>query len=100
MAIIAQVLENPHLLQGLAVTLLLVVVSSFYRELADGLPYRNIPIVGTSGWRLSNSKAKQQFVSSAKEIIASGFGQVCNRSCALSSQGENGRQACDTGTAD
>ncbi|PKY03130.1 cytochrome P450 [Aspergillus campestris IBT 28561] len=75
MAIIAEVLENPHLLQGLAVTLLLVVVSSFYRELADGLPYRNIPIVGTSGWRLSNTKAKQQFVSSAKEIIASGFGQ-------------------------
>lgn len=76
MALISELLENQYFLQGIAVALLLVVVSNFYRELVDGFPYRNIPLVGRSKWEITNSKAKQRFVSSAKELIEQGFSQV------------------------
>ncbi|GES63543.1 cytochrome P450 [Aspergillus terreus] len=75
MAVILDVLDTHHLVQGIAVALLLVFVSSFYRDLADGIPYRNIPLVGRSRWEFSNKKAKQRFVSSAKELMAQGFSQ-------------------------
>lgn len=76
MAVILDVLDTHHLVQGIAVALLLVFVSSFYGDLADGIPYRNIPLVGRSRWEISNKKAKQRFVSSAKELMAQGFSQV------------------------
>ncbi|RHZ56963.1 hypothetical protein CDV55_102522 [Aspergillus turcosus] len=75
MALISDLLENQYFLQGIAVALLLVVVSNFYRELVDGFPYRNIPLVGRSKWEITNSQAKQRFVASAKELIEQGFSQ-------------------------
>ncbi|KAF4201487.1 hypothetical protein CNMCM8927_001473 [Aspergillus lentulus] len=75
MALISELLQSPYFLQGIAVSLLLVVVSNFYRELVDGFPYRNIPLVGRSRWEISNSKAKERFVASAKDLFAQGFSQ-------------------------
>ncbi|KAF7594216.1 hypothetical protein BBP40_009920 [Aspergillus hancockii] len=68
-------LDNHYLLQGIAVVLTLVFVSNFYRELADGLPYRKIHLIGRSRWEITNAKAKKRFVASAKELIAQGFSQ-------------------------
>ena len=76
MALISELLQSPYFLQGIAVSLLLVVVSNFYRELVDGFPYRNIPLVGRSRWEITNSKAKERFVASAKDLFAQGFSQV------------------------
>ncbi|PYH45116.1 cytochrome P450 [Aspergillus saccharolyticus JOP 1030-1] len=75
MALIVEHLESHHLLQGAAVALLLVLVSSFYGAVISSFPYKNIPLIGKSQWELSNSKAKQRFVTSAKELIAEGFSQ-------------------------
>lgn len=77
MAVILDVLEAPKLLlQGAAAALLVIFLSHFFRELADGFPYRDIPLVGKSRWELSNKKAKERFVSSARELIQQGFSQV------------------------
>ena len=76
MAVIAELLENTYLLRGVAVALVAVFLSHFLRELADGLPYKNIPVVKKSGWGLSNLKDKQRYVSSAKGLIHQGFSQV------------------------
>ncbi|KAL3412046.1 hypothetical protein V8F44DRAFT_603973 [Aspergillus fumigatus] len=76
MALIFELLQSPYFLQGIAVSLLLVIVSNFYQELVDGFPYRNIPLVGMSRWGFTNSKAKERFVASAKALIAQGFSQV------------------------
>lgn len=76
MAVIVELLENPYVLQGLAVVIFFVYVSHLLRDLADGFPYKNIPLVGKSRWELSNTKAKERFVSSANELIRQGFEQV------------------------
>ncbi|KAH1310579.1 hypothetical protein KXX24_004845 [Aspergillus fumigatus] len=75
MALIFELLQSPYFLQGIAVSLLLVIVSNFYQKLVDGFPYRNIPLVGMSRWGFTNSKAKERFVASAKALIAQGFSQ-------------------------
>ncbi|KAF9888074.1 hypothetical protein FE257_009339 [Aspergillus nanangensis] len=75
MALLLELLESQHAIQGLAVALVLLFVSSFYSALADGIPYWNIPLVGRSRWELSNTKAKNRFVTSAKDLIEQGFGQ-------------------------
>ncbi|RAL16400.1 cytochrome P450 [Aspergillus homomorphus CBS 101889] len=75
MALILEHLESQHLVQGAVVALLLIFVSSFYHDIADSFPYKNIPLIGKSRWELSNSKAKQRFVTSAKELFAEGFSQ-------------------------
>ncbi|KAF7182960.1 hypothetical protein CNMCM7691_002704 [Aspergillus felis] len=75
MSLLSELLQSPYFLQGIAVALLLVVVSNFYQVLVDGSPYRNIPLVGRSKWEVSNSKAKERFVASAKELFAQGFSQ-------------------------
>lgn len=75
MAVITELFENPYVLQGLAAAIFLVYVSHFLRDLSDGLPYKNIPLVGKSRWALSNTKAKERFVNSASELIQQGFAQ-------------------------
>lgn len=76
MALIAELFENPLVLQGLAAAIFFVYVSHFLRDLSDGFPYKNIPLVGKSRWALSNTKAKERFVNSANELIQQGFAQV------------------------
>lgn len=76
MAVTAELLQNTYLLQGVAVALVVVFLSHYLRELADGLPYKNIPVVKKKGWGLSNLKDKQRYVSSAKQLIHQGFSQV------------------------
>ncbi|GKZ68719.1 hypothetical protein AnigIFM50267_003461 [Aspergillus niger] len=75
MAVILEVLDNQHLLQGVVLALVLVFVSSFYHEIADSFPYKNIPLVGKGKWEITNTKAKHRFVTSAKELFAEGFSQ-------------------------
>ena len=76
MAVIAGLLENTYLLQGVAVAVVAVFLSHYFKELADGLPYKNIPVVKKTGWGPSNLKDKQRYVSSAKQLIHQGFSQV------------------------
>lgn len=76
MAVILEVLDNQHLLQGVVLALVLVFVSSFYHEIADSFPYNDIPLVGKGKWEITNTKAKHRFVTSAKELFAEGFSQV------------------------
>ena len=76
MAVITELFENPYVLQGLAAAIFLVYVSHFLRDLSDGFPYKNIPLVGKTRWELSNTKAKERFVNSANELIQQGFSQV------------------------
>ncbi|RAH46897.1 cytochrome P450 [Aspergillus brunneoviolaceus CBS 621.78] len=75
MAFIIEQLESYHLLQGAVVALLLVLVLRFSQESTESFPYKNIPLIGKSRWELSNSKAKQRFVTSAKELFEEGFSQ-------------------------
>ncbi|KAE8158738.1 cytochrome P450 [Aspergillus tamarii] len=75
MTVLADFLESHYFFQGIAVALTLTFVSNFYRELADGLPYRKIPLVGRSRWEISNKKAKKLFVTSAKDLMVQGFSQ-------------------------
>jgi hypothetical protein len=76
MPVLLDFLESHYLFQGLVVAVAFVFVSSFFKELADGLPYSKIPLVGRNRWEISNAKAKKCFVTSAKELIAQGFSQV------------------------
>lgn len=80
MAVILEVLgtsEAPNLLlRGAATVLVLILLSHLSRELADGFPYKNIPLVGKSRWEISNTKAKERFVNGAQELIQQGFSQV------------------------
>lgn len=76
MGVIADLLESPYLVEGVVVALAIVFLSTYYGDFADGFAYRNIPIVGWNTWELTNKKAKNRFLSSAKELIAEGFAQV------------------------
>lgn len=76
MGLVNQLMENPYLLQGLVVAAALVVVSTLYNDLTHGIPYKNVPIVGRGLWELSNKKAKNRFMSSARQLFAQGFEQV------------------------
>jgi hypothetical protein len=98
MALISELLENQYFLQGIAVALLLVVVSNFYQELVAGFPYWHIPIVGRSRWEITNGKAKQRFLSSAKELIDQGFSQVGEKSYSICARNSHrGWQEADIG---
>lgn len=76
MAVIVELLQNPNVLQGVAVALLTIFASHYFRDFADGFPYSKIPLVGKSRWELSNQKAKTRFVNGARELIKQGFSQV------------------------
>lgn len=69
-------LDAQTIIRGIALALILVFVSQFFKEFADGFPYWHIPVVGRSRWELSNTKAKTRFVHSAKELIEEGFREV------------------------
>lgn len=76
MAIIADLLASPHLVEGIVIAVVVVFLSGYYGDFADGFPYKNVPSVGWDSWELTNKKAKARFISSAKEVIAQGFDQV------------------------
>jgi hypothetical protein len=77
MAVLAQVLDSPYLIQGVVVALLAVLVSSFWDDLSDEIPYRRVPLVGKNWWSdLTNKKAKARFSQGARALIAGGFSRV------------------------
>lgn len=92
MAVILEVLEALQapslLLRGAGAAVLLILLSHLFRELSDGFPYRDIPLVGKSRWELSNTKAKERFVNSAHDLIQQGFSQVGTIQEGKSSQGD------------
>lgn len=76
MALLAELLDSPYLVQGVCVALLLIFVSSFWEDLSDEIPYLRIPLIGKSWWDFSNKKAKSKFTQSARTLIAEGFAKV------------------------
>ncbi|KAJ5670050.1 uncharacterized protein N7477_005413 [Penicillium maclennaniae] len=72
MAVLLEFLDTPYL-QGVCIALVLVFASSFWEDFSDEIPYGRLPLVGKSGWDLSNRKARSQFTSSARALIAEGF---------------------------
>lgn len=92
MAVILEVLEALQapslLLRGAGAVVLLILLSHLFRELSDGFPYRDIPLVGKSRWELSNTKAKERFVNSAHDLIQQGFSQVGTIQKGKGSQGD------------
>lgn len=76
MAILADLLATPYVVEGVIVAVAAVLLSSLFGDFADEFPYRNIPSVGWDSWTLTNKKTKDRFVSSARELIAQGFAQV------------------------
>lgn len=76
MAVLAELLETPFVVQGICFALLAVFVSSFWDDLADEIPYGRVPLVGKNWWDFSNKKAKSRFTQSARELIKEGFAMV------------------------
>ncbi|KAJ5627427.1 hypothetical protein N7528_004854 [Penicillium herquei] len=73
MALLLKLLDFPYVTEGLCVVLLLILISSFWEDLAEEIPYFRIPLIGKSWWDLSNKKAKSRFNKSARSLIAEGF---------------------------
>lgn len=97
MALLAELLAGPYLVQGLCVALLVLLVSSFWHDLSDEIPYGRVPLVGKKWWDLSNKKAKARFSEAARALIAEGFAKVrpsfaSRRSSIRCSQGWIGHQ--------
>lgn len=86
MAVISQLLDNPYALQGLLIAAAFVILSALYKDLTHGIPYKDIPIVGRGLWELSNKKAKNRFMTSARDLITQGFEQVRIASMGQSAQ--------------
>lgn len=76
MALVSELLNDPSVLQGVVAAVLLLFLSSYLKNLAHGLPYRNVPVVGRGLWEISNKEAKNRFVNSARGLITQGFQQV------------------------
>ena len=76
MALLAELLATPYLVQGMCVAVLVLLVSSVWKDLADEIPYRQVPLVGKKWWDLSNKKAKARFSEAARALIAEGFAKV------------------------
>ena len=76
MALLAELLTTPYLVQGMCVAVLVLLVSSVWKDLADEIPYRQVPLVGKKWWDLSNKKAKTRFSEAARALIAEGFAKV------------------------
>lgn len=76
MGVFADLLASPYLVEGVVAAVAVVFLSTYFGDFADGFAYKNVPIVGWNQWELTNKKAKNRFVSSAKELIAEGFAQV------------------------
>lgn len=76
MAILAELIQSPYLVQGVCVALLAFFISSFWDDLADEIPYGRVPLVGRNWWDFSNKKAKSRFTKSARALITEGFAKV------------------------
>lgn len=76
MALLAELLATPYLVQALCGAILVLFVSSFWQDLADEIPYSRVPLVGKKWWDLSNKKAKARFAEAARALIAEGFAKV------------------------
>lgn len=98
MALISQLLDNPYTLQGVLVAAAFVILSAFYKDLTHGMPYKDIPLVGRGLWELSNKKAKNRFMTSARELITQGFDQV--RIAFIAFIGQSARARMDVETND
>lgn len=78
MALLAELIQSPYALQGLGIAFLAVLVSVFWQDLADEIPYSQIPLVGKNGMDIFNNKARARFTSNARELIVEGFSKVRN----------------------
>lgn len=78
MALLAELIQSPYALQGLGIAFLAVLVSVFWQDLADEIPYSRIPLVGKNGMDIFNNKARARFTSNARELIVEGFSKVRN----------------------
>ena len=76
MALLAELIQNPYALQGLGIAFLAVLVSVFWQDLADEIPYSRIPLVGKNGLDIFNNKARARFTSNARGLIQEGFSKV------------------------
>ncbi|KAJ5102670.1 hypothetical protein N7532_003199 [Penicillium argentinense] len=73
MAVLAELLNSPYVVQGAYVALLAVFISAFWQDLADEIPHFRIPVVGRTWYDLFNKKARARFTSGARELIREGF---------------------------
>lgn len=80
MAILAELTQSPYFVQSLGIALVAILITIFWQDFADEIPYRRIPLVGKDGWDIFNKKARQRFKSSARTLIRDGFAKVGQRS--------------------
>ncbi|KAJ5987871.1 hypothetical protein N7481_003081 [Penicillium waksmanii] len=78
MAVFTELIQSPYAVQGLAVSLVAVLLSMFWQDLADEIPHRRIPLIGKDGWDPLNKKTRQRFKSSARKLILEGFSKGAN----------------------
>ncbi|KAJ5139157.1 uncharacterized protein N7515_004005 [Penicillium bovifimosum] len=78
MALITELLNSPYVVQTVGVALVVWFITTSWADIANELPYRRIPLVGKSGWELTNKKARERFTQSARQLIAEGFTQGRN----------------------
>jgi hypothetical protein len=87
MALLTELLNSPYVVQGVCVALVVVFITRTWADIANELPHRRIPLVGKSGWELTNKKARARFTHSSRQLIAEGFAQVCHQTKELSTGG-------------
>lgn len=75
-ALLTDFSTSPYLLPCILATLAIVLVATLYNDISDELPYRRFPMVGKGRWEITNRKAKNRFLTSARELISQGFSQV------------------------
>ncbi|CAI7672189.1 unnamed protein product [Penicillium manginii] len=78
MAVFTELIQSPYAVQGLVISLVAVLLSIFWQDLADEIPHRRIPLIGKDGWDPLNKKTRQRFTSSARELILEGFAKGAN----------------------
>ncbi|KAL1982503.1 hypothetical protein VTN96DRAFT_1228 [Rasamsonia emersonii] len=74
-ALLTDFSTSPYLLPCVLATLAIVLVATLYNDISDELPYRRFPLVGKGRWEITNRKAKNRFLTSARELISQGFSQ-------------------------
>ncbi|KAJ5822957.1 Cytochrome P450 [Penicillium robsamsonii] len=78
MAIITELINSSYVVQGMCIALVAVLITSVWADIADEIPYRHIPLVGKTGWDLTNKKARLLFTRSCRQLIAEGFAKGVN----------------------
>ncbi|KAJ5504731.1 hypothetical protein N7463_007605 [Penicillium fimorum] len=73
MAIITELINSPYVVQGVCIALVAVFITSVWADIADEIPYRRLPLVGKTGWDLTNKKARLLFTQSCRQLITEGF---------------------------